>query len=204
MNCFKGHSLVKEFYDLGSTGGTVSTLAFCILEMDLAKGIVCLNQEGSNPLWFLAHNKTDLLKAAGSTYEYIKFDYPWAPNLAQIGKPCDLRINFSPRISLFCSHSYRRKKEPISKDYAGLKKSKLKTVFENPVRCFLCPDHLGFSADISVGDLQDDPKTNVLLVHSEVGEQLLDFAVNHKYANVENIEVKVLQQKQPYLWRKLK
>lgn len=203
MICWKGHSLIKEFYEKGSTGGIVSTLAFCILEMGLADGIVCLKKVGSNPIWFVAHNKSDLLAAAGSTYEYVKFDFPWAPGLAQIGKPCDLRLDFSPRISLFCSHSYRKKRELITKHYAGLRKSKFKTVLENPVACFLCPDHLGFSADVSVGDLQDDPKINVLLVHSEVGEQLLGFAVNHKYVNIENIEIKKLQQKQPYLWRKL-
>lgn len=202
MICFTGHSLIKEFYERGSTGGTVSTLAFCILELGLADGVVCLNRECSNPSWFVAYNSSDLLKAAGSTYEFIKFDFPWAPGLAQIGKPCDLRPEFSPSISLFCSHSYRRKKAPISKAYARLGKSKLRTVLENPVACFLCPDHLGFSADVSVGDLQDDPKKNVLLIHSEVGEQLLGFAVNHKYVDVENIEIKKVRKKQPYLWRK--
>lgn len=169
--------------------------------MGLAKGIVCLNRSGSFPFWFVAKNKSDLLKAAGSTYEYVKFDFSWAPGLAQIGKPCDMRTKFSPRISLFCSHSYRRKKLPITKDYAGSSKSKLRAIFENPVSCFICSDHIGVSSDISVGDTQTDPKINVVLVHSEVGEQLLDFVVNNKYLVLEKIEIEEIKKRQSYLWR---
>lgn len=201
MFCFKGYSLIKDFIDKGSTGGVVSTLAFCILEMGLADGVVCLNRAGSNPAWFIAHDKSDLLKAAGSTYEYVKFSFPWAPGLAQVGKPCDLAAGFSPRISLFCSHSYRRKKIPITKKYAGLHKSKLRAVFENPVRCFLCSDHLGFSSDVSVGDIQKDPKVNAVLVHSEVGEQLIRYAIKYKYIVLKEIELKEIKQNNRYLWR---
>lgn len=201
MLCFKGYSLIKDFYDKASTGGVISTLAFCILKMKLAEGIVCLNRAGSNPAWFIARNKSDLLKAAGSTYEYIKFDFSCAPDLAQIGKPCDMAAGFSPKISLFCSHSYRRKKVPITKEYAQLHKSKIRTVFENPIPCFLCSDHLGFSSDVSVGDLQTNPKINVVLVHSEIGKQLLGFAVNYKYLVLKKIKIEDIKKRQPYLWR---
>jgi len=199
--CWKGYSLIKEFYDKGSSGGVVSTLAFCILEMGLAEGVVCLNRSGSFPFWFVARNKSDLLKAAGSTYEYIKFDFPCASGLAQVGKPCDLAAGFSPRISLFCSHSYRKKKIPITKRYAGLAKSKIRTVFENPVSCFLCSDHIGFSSDISVGDTHTNPKINAVLVHSEVGKQLIRYAVNHKYLVLKEIKIKEIKQNNRYLWR---
>lgn len=201
MICWKGHSLIKEFYDKGSSGGIVSTLSFCILKMGLADGVVCLDRSASAAHWFIAYNKSDLLKAAGSTYEYIKFDFPWAPGLAQVGKPCDLKVQFSPKISLFCSHSYRKKNIPISKHYARLPKSKIRTIFENPMFCFFCSDHIGFSSDISVGDLHSNPKINVILAHSDLGKQLLGYAVNHKYILLKKIELKELKQKQPYLWR---
>lgn len=193
--------MIKEFYDKGSTGGVVSTLSFCILKMGLADGIVCLDRSASEAHWFIAYNKPDLLKAAGSTYEYVKFDFPWAPGLAQVGKPCDLRAQFSPKISLFCSHSYRTQEIPISKHYARLPKSKIRTLFENPMRCFLCSDHVGFSSDVSVGDLQSDPKKNVILVHSKLGKTLLDFTVNHKYLVLEKVKIEKIKEKQHYLWR---
>jgi len=200
--CFKGYSLIKEFYDKGSTGGVASTLAFCILEMKLAQGIICLDHCFPDPHWFVAYNKAGILRAAGSTYEYVKFDIPVGNcNLAQIGKPCDLAAGFSPKISLFCSHSYRRKKIPITKQYAGLSKSKIRTVLENPIPCFLCSDHIGVSSDISVGDTQTDPEINVVLVHSKLGEQLLGYTINHKYLLLEKIKIEDIKQKQPYLWR---
>jgi len=201
LNCFRGYSLIKDFFLNGSTGGVISTLSFCILEMKLAEGIVCLNRSFYFPFWFIAHNKKDLLKAAGSTYEYTKFDFPFAPNLAQVGKPCDLKPRFFPKISLFCSHSYRRKKSPIPKEYARIPKSKFKTILENPVSCFLCSDRIGFISDISVGDSQTDPKLNVILIHSKTGKQLLDYAVNHKYLYVEKVTVESIKKNNPYLWR---
>lgn len=169
--------------------------------MKLAEGIVCLNRSFHFPFWFIAHNKSDLLKAAGSTYEFIHCDFSWAPKLAQVGKPCDLLDAFSPKISLFCSHSYRKKKVPITKEYAGMHKSKIRTVLENPIPCFLCSDHIGFSSDISVGDTQTNPKINVVLVHSKIGKQLLDYTINHKYLVLKKIKFKEVKQKQPYLWR---
>jgi len=194
--------LIKEFYEKGSTGGVASTLALCILELKLAQGIVCLNRGGADPAWMIAHNKEDLLEAAGSTYEMIEFDFMPGYGLAQIGKPCDLHpYYYSPTISLFCSHSYRRKRDPISKEYAGSPKSKIRTVLENPIPCFMCFDHVGFSSDVSVGDSQTDPKINVMLVHSKLGEELLDFAVNHKYLFVEKIDLELIKKRNSYLWR---
>jgi len=201
LSCFTGYSLIDNFFRKGSTGGVISTLAFCILEMGLAEGIVCLNRSFYFPFWFVAHNKTDLLEAAGSTYESVKFDFPWAPNLAQIGKPCDLDPKFSPRISLFCSHSYRRKRIPITKEYACSPKPKLKTILENPISCFLCFDHIGFSSDISAGDSRINPKLNSFIVHSDTGKQLLDYAVNHKYLKVKQVSIEHTKSFNPHLWR---
>ena len=193
--------MIKEFYEKGSTGGVASTLALSILEMKLARGIVCLNRRGSDPAWMIAHNKKDLLSAAGSIYEYVKLDPFWAPDLAQVGKPCDLTECYSPRISLFCSHSYRKKRDPISKEYACSNKSKIRTVLENPIPCFMCFDHVGFSSDVSVGDSQTDPKVNVMIVHTKLGEQLLDFAVNHKYLWIQKIDLELIKKRNSYLWR---
>jgi len=202
--CFRGYSLIKEFFEHGSTGGVASTLAFCILEMKLARGIVCLNRSGSDPAWFIAHNKQDLLDAAGSTYEMINFDFIPGSDLAQIGKPCDLKECFSPRISLFCSHSYRKKKARISKKYAGVPKSKLRAVFENRFSCFICFDHVGSNSDVSVGDSQTDPKLNHIIVRSELGENLISFAVKHKYLSLEKINLELIKKSNPYLWRFVK
>ena len=193
--------MIKEFYEKGITGGVASTLAFCILELKLAQGIVCLTRRGADPAWMIAHNKEDLLKAAGSIYEYVKLDPFCMPDLAQIGKPCDLSEYYSPRISLFCSHSYRKKRDPISKEYACSNKSKIRTVFENPIPCFMCFDHVGFSSDVSVGDSQTDPKVNVMIVHTKLGEQLLDFAVNHKYLWIQKIDLELIKKRNSYLWR---
>jgi len=200
LGCFRSYSLINDLHLHGHSGGTISTLAFCILEMKLAEGIVCLDK--SSAQWIVARNKEDLLKAAGSTYEYVAFDFPWAPHLAQIGKPCDIDDRFSPKISLFCSHSYRKKGIPISESYAHQPKSKIRTIFDNPLRCFLCSDHIGKFSDVSVGDTHSDPKINVVLVHSNLGRKLLDFAVNHKYLNIEKIEIETIKKKQPYLWRR--
>ena len=202
MICFKGYSLIKEFYEKGSTGGVASTLALCILELKLAQGIVCLNRGGADPAWMIAHNKEDLLEAAGSTYEMIKFDFIPGSGLAQIGKPCDLHnYYYSPRISLFCSHSYRKKRDPISKEYACSNKSKIRTVFENPIPCFMCFDHVGFSSDVSVGDSQTDSKMNVMVVHSKLGADILAFAVKHKYLWIEKIPLELIKKTNSYLWR---
>lgn len=201
MLCFKGYSLIDEFYEKGSTGGVASTLAFCILKMKLAQGIICLTRRGADPSWMIAHNKEDLLRAAGSIYEYVKLETFSAHNLAQIGKPCDLSECYSPRISLFCSHSYRKKRDPISKEYAGSDKSKIRTVLENPIPCFMCFDHLGFSSDVSVGDSQTDPKLNVMLVHTDLGERLLDFAVNNKYLWREKMPLELIKKRNQFLWR---
>jgi len=169
--------------------------------MKLARGIVCVNRRGADPAWMIAHIKEDLLDAAGSIYEYVKLDPFGAPDLAQIGKPCDLSGYYSPRISLFCSHSYRKKRAPISKEYAAQKKSKMRTVLENPVPCFLCMDHVGFSSDVSVGDSHTDPKINVMIVHSKLGAELLAFAVNHKYLFIEKIDLELIKKTNPVLWR---
>jgi len=194
--------LIKEFYEKGSTGGVASTLAFCILEMKLARGIVCLNRRGSDPAWMIAHTKEDLLDAAGSTYEMINYDFIPGSDLAQIGKPCDLHnYYYSPRISLFCSHSYRKKRDPISKEYASIQKSKIKAVLENPLPCFVCFDHVGFSSDVSVGDSHTDPKLNVMIVHSKLGADILAFAVNHKYLCIEKINLELIKKTNSYLWR---
>lgn len=155
--------------------------------------------------WIVAQSFNDLLESCGSTYEMTKFgggnlafDQPC---LGQIGKPCDLDLKYSPRISLFCSHSYRPKKQRITKHYAQLPKPKLLTMAENPFRCFLCRDHVGRNADLMVGDSQFDPKMNVVIVNSRLGQNIVDFAVNHKYLLASKIDFTWIRDMQPHLWK---
>ena len=164
LRCLKGFSLDDEFYNAGSSGGVASTLGFIALKFKLCNGVIALDRTVSPPVWVVALSKDDLLKSCGSTYEDLKFDSYLCKSgfsvLGMIGKPCDMKLVFSPRISLFCSHTYRSKSFVISKKYSQSPKPKWKSIFSNPVKCFLCMDHLGYVADVNVGDDQVDPKLN--------------------------------------------
>jgi len=164
--------------------------------------MVVLRRTVNPPKWIVAKNKDDLLEACGSTYEDLKFPIIKEPNgLGQIGKPCDLTHRFTPKISIFCSHTYRPKHNPITKDYASKPKRKIKTLFENSIKCFFCRDHIGLEADVNVGDSQENPKVNILIVRSQLGERLLESAVKHRLLKLEEIKHVKIKRKQPYLWR---
>lgn len=205
LKCYKGFSLINEFYNSGSSGGVASTLGFIALKFGFCKGIVTLDRTVFPPVWFIAKNKEDLIKSCGSTYEYVKFNsLPFEfsfPFVGQIGKPCDMNPLFSPNISLFCSHSYRSRSEIVSKKYAGSPKSKLRTLLENPVKCFLCLDHLGYVADVNVGDDQGDPKLNNVIVRSSVGLDLINLGIDNNLLKIEEMRCINIKKKQKYLWR---
>lgn len=202
LKCYKGFSLDKQLYEKASTGGVVTTLSFVSVKYGYAKGMVVLNR-AINPLgWIVAKTREDLLKASGSTYEDVQFRFNNnSGNLGQVGKPCDLRFGFRPLFSLFCSHVYRAKENPISKEYASKPKSKVKTLFENPIKCFLCKDHVGLDADVSVGDSQESVKVNVLVVRSLLGAKLVELAIKNEHLELEEISYAEIREKQPYLWR---
>jgi len=206
LKCYKGFSLDKELYEKGSTGGVATTLALIGLKYGYAEGMVVLNRAINPPAWVIAKTKRDFLKACGSTYEDRSFLVITEANdvttrLGQIGKPCDIIQGFTPRISIFCSHTYRTKREPITKDYARQSKSKVRTLFENPVKCFLCKDHVGLEADVNVGDSQEDAKVNVLITRTALGMKLVELAISHEFLQLEEEKYSKIREKQPYLWR---
>lgn len=202
LRCLKGFSLDDEFYEAGSSGGVASTLGFIALKFGFCEGVFTLDRSLNPPVWFIATSKEDLLKSCGSTYEDLKFVKKFdIPNVSLIGKPCDMNPLFSPRISLFCSHSYRPRSEIVSKKYAGSPKSKLRTLLENPVKCFLCLDHLGYVADVNVGDDQGDPKLNNVIVRSSVGLELINLGIDNNLLKMEEMRCINIKKKQKYLWR---
>jgi coenzyme F420-reducing hydrogenase beta subunit len=206
LRCYRGFSLVKELYERASTGGIATSLALVSLKHGYADGMFVLNRNVYPPVWIIAKNKKDLLNACGSTYEDKTFQIGELPqnlstHLGQVGKPCDIIQPFSPKISLFCSHTYRPKRKPVTKDYARLPKHKIRTFFENPVKCFLCKDHLGLTADVNVGDSQEDSKVNVLIARSKLGVELVEHAIEKEFLQLEEISYLVIKNKQPYLWR---
>lgn len=205
LKCYKGFSLDDEFYNAGSSGGVASTLGFIALKFKLCNGVITLNRTVSPPKWFVAVSKEDLLKSCGSTYEDLKFDSYLCksgfPVLGQIGKPCDMKPIFSPNISIFCSHTYRRKSFVISKAYAQTRRSKWKTIFSDPVKCFLCMDHLGLFADVNVGDDQVDPKLNNIIVRSRLGLDLIRLGVDNNLLKMERMKCIKIRRKQKYLWK---
>jgi len=206
LKCYRGFSLVKELYERASTGGIATSLALVSLKHGYADGMFVLNRNAYPPVWIVAKNKKDLLNACGSTYEGKIFQTVERPNdlstrLGQVGKPCDITQPFSPKISLFCSHTYRPKRKTITKKYASKRKHKIKTFFENSVKCFLCKDHLGLTADVNVGDSQEDAKVNVLIARSKLGLELVEMAIENDLLQLEEISYLVIKNKQPYLWR---
>lgn len=205
LRCLKGFSLDDDFYNAGSSGGVASTLGFIALKFKLCNGIITLDRTVSPPVWFVAVSKDDLLKSCGSTYEDLKFTSYLCksgfPILGQIGKPCDMKTIFSPRISLFCSHTYRRKSFVVTKKYAGTRRSKLSSLFSNPVKCFLCMDHLGYFADVNVGDDQVDPKLNNVIVRSRLGLDLIQLGITNNLLKMEEMKCIKIKRKQKYLWK---
>ena len=205
LRCLKGFSLIDEFYNAGSCGGVASTLGFIALKFKLCSGIITLDRTVSPPVWFVAVSKEDLLKSCGSTYEDLKFTSYLCksgfPVLGMIGRPCDMKIIFSPRISLFCSHTYRPKGFVISKKYAAKSKSKWKSLFSNPIKCFLCMDHLGSFADVNVGDDQGDPKLNNVIVRSKLGLNLIRLGEDNNLLKMEKMKCIKIKRKQKHLWK---
>jgi len=198
----KGFSLDEEFYKRGSSGGVASTLGFIALKFRFCEGVYTLDRTVSHPEWFIARSKKDLLKSCGSTYEDLKFVKKFdISNVGLIGKPCDMKPIFSPRISIFCSHTYRPKSFIISKEYAQTARNKWKSVFSDPVKCFLCLDHLGYVADVNVGDDQVDPKLNNVIVRSKLGLRLIRLGVDNNLLKMEGMKCINIKRKQKYLWR---
>lgn len=72
-------------------------------------------------------------------------------------------------------------------------------------RCYICPDHTGEFADISVGDpwykeaTQDDPGRSLILIRSSIGRRILKSAIAKGYLVAERKHEKVLPASQANL-----
>jgi len=72
-------------------------------------------------------------------------------------------------------------------------------------RCYVCPDHTGEFADISVGDpwykkiKPDEAGNSLIVVRTELGEQLIKDAINAGYISIMNRDSSLLLKSQPNL-----
>ena len=74
-----------------------------------------------------------------------------------------------------------------------------------PMRCHLCPDGLGQSADISCGDAWErftgkpDPGRSIVIVRTERGREILRRALAEKYIELERVGPEAVTAAQPNL-----
>lgn len=182
MNCYRGFSLIPELYRGGSTGGVVSSLAYAMLQFKLVDRVLVSSPRLHST--YLAKDLNGLKRSQGSIYHnfyYYKPDVPeeFPEGIGQIGKPCDMDPQYSPRISLFCSKVVKLpRSQPMFKHDMIIFDPKWNQI---PLKCRLCLDHIGKRSDISLGDSQILPKLNVIIPHTDLGRKLLKLAINHKY-----------------------
>jgi len=197
LKCYVGYSKIKPLYTHGQTGGCTTTLALTALNTSLVDGIIAA-RDLNPPATFVAHNLQDLVMACGSIYEefqYVRIPGGWA-KMGQIGKPCDINKAFKLKISLCCSHVSRPGLAKINKQ----NRAKV-TRWRTPMKCWLCRDHTGIKADITVGDTQVHPKRNIIIARTGLGLELLNRSVNMGFLNVKEHSFQAIKQKQPYLFR---
>jgi len=191
--CYKGCSRIPLLYEAGSTGGVATTLALAAIQGGFVDGMVVSRRYET----FIAHNLDDLIKSCGSIYENYPYRNFKGNNLGQIGKPCDMNENYAFKISLFCSHTSRRQKEKINR-----KNRPHLSRINNTAKCWICKDHLGEESDISVGDTQIDPKQNILIIRTNKGLSILEYAKKMDILSLERTDFREVVEKQPYLWRR--
>lgn len=190
--CYKGCSRIPQLYDSGSTGGVATTLALAALHGGFVDGMVVSRRYET----FIAHNLEELAESCGSIYEYYPYRKIKGINLGQIGKPCDINEEYGFKISLFCSHTVHPQKHIITKFNRSTVSRKY-----TPGKCWTCRDHVGITSDINVGDTQVNPKENVLIIRTNKGASILEYALKMDMLCLEGMEPKEIVEKQPYLWR---
>lgn len=191
-----------RLYLAGSTGGVATTLAHWSLKRGLAEAFIVSRRYQS----YLARSLEELESSAGSVYEDFQYglEVKRSFHLGQIGKPCDMSQDCSPRISLFCSRIYSNQKNPIDKK--SLKeKSRASRFLEGlknqPRRCWKCGDHVGEEADISCGDSQQHPKVNHVIVRTSLGQEIWDGCLHDKLIFAQEIPFETIYQEQIYLFK---
>lgn len=196
LNYYLGKSIIPKFLDKAHSGGCASTLGFYAVKTGLVKGMVV-----SKPyLTFIAETETDFLSCSGSIYEqfkYVKLKRNF--KYGQIGKPCNIDEKYKFKISIFCSHVTKKQKFRIN-----MNNRNKQSFFDIPLKCLLCTDHLGLKSDVSVGDSQFNNKLNFIIVNSDLGQKILDEAVNHKYLKCIPSNYELLVKNQPYLYSNIK
>ena len=75
-------------------------------------------------------------------------------------------------------------------------------------RCKICPDGIGLSADISVGDawrlanrtpdFTEQPGHSVVFARTEIGQHIVQEAIKHHYIDTEKFDIDTLKYRQPY------
>jgi coenzyme F420 hydrogenase subunit beta len=74
-------------------------------------------------------------------------------------------------------------------------------------RCYICPDHTGEAADISVGDPwyrpipEGDPGHSLVLARTERGKRIIEEAIKAGYLTLRRVEPRILPASQPNLLR---
>ena len=200
--CYKGYCTRSKIFDIASTGGVVTALAYYMLKSGYVSGVLVSRRYET----FIAKNLVDLLDSCGSIYEDFNYTTPLydRDEYAQIGKPCDIDSKFKLSISIFCSSIFAKQSNPISKkNLRNLSSTKryLKGFFVKPNRCRNCKDHVGSNADICVGDSQLDPKMNHVIIQSKLGKLIWDRAVKDGLISAEPISFTLVKNRQPYLWK---
>lgn len=202
MNYYKAYCKIPEIYKEASGGGVATGLAYHLLKSGYVQGVLVSRRYET----FVAKGLNKLLESCGSIYEdfpYLKPDQN-LKNLAQIGKPCDLDERFTFSISLFCSSMFSRQSNPITKkelrDLFWLQRY-LKGLVNKPLRCRKCRDHIGYGADISVGDSQINPKLNHVIVWTEKGNNVWRESMDEHIIHAKIIDLEVIKNRQPYLWK---
>jgi len=190
--CYRGYSKIPQLYEAGSTGGVATTLALAALKGGFVDGMVVSRRYET----FIAHRLEELAESCGSIYEEYQYVAHEGNALGQIGKPCDIDYKYRFKISLFCSHIAKSQKERITKANRP-KVSRRHT----PSKCWVCRDHVGVKADISVGDSQVNSKENVLIIKSNKGLIVLKHAMKTAMLCLESIDYIDVVKRQPYLWR---
>ena len=204
MQCYVAYSNIPMLYANGSTGGVASTLAYYLLVQQYVKGVLVSKRYET----FIARSLDELQVAQGSIYEHFPYTMPNAVDqLAQIGKPCNINRNFRYIICLFCSSLFATMQHPISKRELRSKSSiarYLMSLFNKPYECRRCQDHIGQTADISVGDSQHHEKHNHVILWTAKGQTIFHDAIQQQYISAKEIPFELIENTQPYLFSKLR
>lgn len=193
MKSYIGFSKIEPFNRCGSSGGVASTLSFFAIEKNYVKAMLVSRRYKT----VIAETKEDLIESCGSIYEDFKYKKLKGDLLGQVGKPCNIDLSYKIRICLFCSGTRRHRKLVLTRE-----KRLLTGLIDIPAKCFLCTDHLGRKANISIGDLHGYPKMNMIIAWNKQGADMIRQASKENYLNIISIGNKILRERQPYLFKR--